>query len=469
MSKLRILTSENIDQINEEIPELSGQVKLLGPKAEFQGNYSDVYRGTFNGQVVAVKVLKALGRGRERNLTSIKRRVKRERITWALLDHPHILPLLGYAEKDPQFGELGALISPWCTKGDSGRWLQEVGLHLSMNQRINLWRDVASAIDYLHTHDPVLVHGDLKPRNILIDENFNVKICDFGLIGIVTGEECLGLTTTSEHAGTDRYVAPEFVLSNEPIMPTPQSDVYALGCIGLKFVFLKDPYENRPNNRFGQIFHDIRDGKPPATKPQNVVNDEDVLWYLLESCWEQKPERRPTAGVVFSLLQSISLTKLVPTQCRDHNAHSEPDRCKLITITLETRHLPMRPCSCGRSEDSLQNSRASTSEHSRPVAPLVPGSPFSPSNPPQDFDKIGSLDSIDAEPHCNEARPSSRTRLEVDAQTPEPSFTLVSLPSLFNGATEPRETELYEADIVVGSWPGHSMAKNSDIFTHLGS
>jgi serine/threonine protein kinase len=68
----------------------------------------------------------------------------------------------------------------------------------------------------------------------LIDENGRGKLCDFGLIRVVMEGESLGLTTTSEHVGTDRYIAPEFVLSDEPIMPTIESDVYALGCVGLK-------------------------------------------------------------------------------------------------------------------------------------------------------------------------------------------------------------------------------------------
>lgn len=82
-------------------------------------------------------------------------------------------------------------------------------------------------------------------------------------------------------------------------------------------MFLKDPYENRPNNRYGQIFNDIREGKPPATKPENVDKDEDVIWYLLESCWERNPKKRPTARVFLRLIQSISLIDQGPSQSRD--------------------------------------------------------------------------------------------------------------------------------------------------------
>jgi hypothetical protein len=52
MNKQRLLTSEDVDQINEEIPELSGQITLLHPQPEFVGNYSCVYRGILYGEVV---------------------------------------------------------------------------------------------------------------------------------------------------------------------------------------------------------------------------------------------------------------------------------------------------------------------------------------------------------------------------------------------------------------------------------
>jgi serine/threonine protein kinase len=61
-----------------------------------------------------------------------------------------------------------------------------------------------------------------------------VKLCDFGLVRVVLEEDSIGLTTTTDHTGTDRYLAPEFVMSEEHIVPTTSSDIWALGCVGLK-------------------------------------------------------------------------------------------------------------------------------------------------------------------------------------------------------------------------------------------
>jgi serine/threonine protein kinase len=66
-----------------------------------------------------------------------------------------------------------------------------------------------------------------------MDDNGNPRICDFGLARIIQEGGTGGLTTTTEHTGTERYLAPELVTSNLPT-PTTASDIYALGCLGLE-------------------------------------------------------------------------------------------------------------------------------------------------------------------------------------------------------------------------------------------
>lgn len=56
-------------------------------------------------------------------------------------------------------------------------------------------------------------------------------------------EECTGLTTTSEHTGTERYLAPELVMSDTTVYPTIETDVYALGCLGLE---VSCPHDQSP-------------------------------------------------------------------------------------------------------------------------------------------------------------------------------------------------------------------------------
>ncbi|PVF98961.1 kinase-like protein [Serendipita vermifera] len=298
MTTLQLLNSTDIDQIDERIPELSGQIDLIDLQPKFLGSYSHVYRGYLRGHMVAVKVLVATG-----SLASMRRKVKRERIIWALLSHPNIIPLWGYTENDPRFGQFGALISPWCTKRDSGTWLEQEGYRSPLSHRIRLCYEVVNALEYLHTYNPILVHGDLKPGNILIDESCTAKVCDFGLIRTISGDS--GLTTTTVHTGTDRYLAPEFFTSSEVIIPTPESDIYAFGCVGLKFLFLKDPYAHRKDNRFGWIFSDIKAGIMPSDKPNDLSLECNELWQLIEVCWDRDPTARTTARLARDFLSGF--------------------------------------------------------------------------------------------------------------------------------------------------------------------
>jgi len=68
--------------------------------------------------------------------------------------------------------------------------------------------------------------------NVLIDDDGIPKLCDFG-ISHVFSEQTSGMTTTSEHTGTERYLAPELVRGERGTRPTLASDVYAMGCLGL--------------------------------------------------------------------------------------------------------------------------------------------------------------------------------------------------------------------------------------------
>jgi len=78
-------------------------------------------------------------------------------------------------------------------------------------------------------------------RNILIDDSGRAQICDFGLVRVFIDEGSTGMTTTTQHTGTERYLAYELVMAGESAVPTTSSDIYAAGCIGLEAsLFLLD-------------------------------------------------------------------------------------------------------------------------------------------------------------------------------------------------------------------------------------
>ncbi|KAG8811645.1 hypothetical protein FRC17_002369, partial [Serendipita sp. 399] len=88
------------------------------------------------------------------------RKFRRESTIWAKLQHPNVLPLLGVCLGD-DFGLYGALVSPWCTHVNSSDYLAK--LSNKPEDRIRLLIEVARGEHYLHTHKPIVIHGDLKP------------------------------------------------------------------------------------------------------------------------------------------------------------------------------------------------------------------------------------------------------------------------------------------------------------------
>ncbi|KIM21777.1 hypothetical protein M408DRAFT_301122 [Serendipita vermifera MAFF 305830] len=285
----------------DETPDLSGEVQVLSHRAVFIGPYSTVYRGRLitDKQLVAIKVLNPI-HGIPMN--TIRRKVNRERWTWSQLHHPNILPLYGFADGEELFEPFGAFISPWCARGDMAQYLREHGPQAPLDERMNLWRGVVAGVEYLHLHAPNIVHGDLKPGNVLINDAGNAQICDFGLVKIFLEQGSTGMTTTTAHTGTERYLAYELIMGEES-NPTMASDIYAVGCIGLELLFLEVPYSNRGRGLRWHLLDDMRSGMPPASRPVNLPDENEELWDLLLACWERTPYSRPSATALFESLE----------------------------------------------------------------------------------------------------------------------------------------------------------------------
>ncbi|KIM21069.1 hypothetical protein M408DRAFT_333662 [Serendipita vermifera MAFF 305830] len=280
--------------------DLTGQIRLLDRRPIFTGSYSQVYRGKFRNEDVAIKVIKAVS---NTSLTTMRRKVNREREVWAALSHPNILPFYGFAE-DAVFEPYGALISPWCQYGDASYFFNQYGSVLTVPQKIALWKGAIAGVSYLHSHKPLLVHGDIKPSNILIDQYGRAILCDFGLVRIFLDEGSSGMTTTTAHTGTERYLAPELVTGEEMEYPTTASDVYALGCIGLEFVFDRKVYAHRKHNLRGCLIDDIASGMAPAEEPSNITTETTDSWEIIQACWNPDPNSRPLAWQMFETLSS---------------------------------------------------------------------------------------------------------------------------------------------------------------------
>jgi hypothetical protein len=152
--------------------------------------------------------------------------------------------------------------------------------------------------------------------NVLIDDSGNAQICDFGLVRIYLEEGHSGMTTTSAHTGTERYLAYELMSAEEDAIPTTASDIYATGCIGLEarhcfccsknslilllqVLFLQKPYSNYESRLRWHISHEMDAGIPPAACPVALPSCYVPWWELISLCWNRIPGSRPRADELF--------------------------------------------------------------------------------------------------------------------------------------------------------------------------
>ncbi len=191
------------------------------------GGMSTVYKAhdLTTEQAVAIKVLSPQ-LAMEPNFRT---RFEREAQVLQGLDHPNIVPILDYGEE----GGLAYIVMPYIEVGTLSDYLDNG--YLTIEQIARIIDQVTSALQY--AHDVGVIHRDVKPSNILIDEDGNAWLSDFGFAYV--HDATLSLTG-SALIGTPAYIAPEIV-SGKPVIPA--SDQYSLAVVVYNLTTGCLPYE----------------------------------------------------------------------------------------------------------------------------------------------------------------------------------------------------------------------------------
>jgi serine/threonine-protein kinase len=175
---------------------------------------------------VALKILpRHLSHDRE-----FRERFHREAKAVAKLEHLHILPLYTYGEED----DLVYMVMRYLQGGTLTDRLRQGVLPLTM---ANQWlTQIAGALDYAHAHG--VLHRDVKPSNVLLDDSGNAYLTDFGIAKII--ESTLDLTGAGM-LGTPAYMSPEQCRGSKNL--TPASDIYSLGIVLYEMTTGRTPYQ----------------------------------------------------------------------------------------------------------------------------------------------------------------------------------------------------------------------------------
>ncbi|KAG9023989.1 hypothetical protein FRB95_012222 [Tulasnella sp. JGI-2019a] len=183
-----------------------------------RGGFGVVLQGTYSRYHSAVAVKRL--RSDETQDIRVAKRLVREMKAWSKLQHPNILPLIGFYLSTNL--ELALIVCPLLPDGNMALYLQKE--NPSSLEQLRLALDTICAIEYLHSLNPPVVHGDIKGLNILLNAEKRAVLCDFGLV-VGADEVQSGLTTSSkEHKGSVRYCSPELVMDQAR---WPPSDMWA--------------------------------------------------------------------------------------------------------------------------------------------------------------------------------------------------------------------------------------------------
>jgi len=245
-----------------------------------KGNFGEVYRGTWLGTDVAIKKLFFV------NDDFMQKYIEREMDTLTCLNHPNIVQLMGLCIGMEDM----YIITEFINGGDLRSKLKDKNIEMDWKVRIGILRDIALAMNYLHTKG--IIHRDLKSHNLLVADDWKVKVCDFGLARTAPeGEEQKGGMTI---VGTNEWMAPE-VATGESY--DNSADVFSFGMVIYELITRDKPPVRK--------LRDCYAFKPDEHKSQIPADTPPALWDLLCECAATLPKDRPDFGAVVKSLKSI--------------------------------------------------------------------------------------------------------------------------------------------------------------------
>src|SRR5437667_490091 len=228
--------------------------------------------------------LKVIGLGHWATEAHLKR-FRREAEAAASLEHPCIVPIHEVGERD------GSCY--FSMKFVEGGQLDAVAKREAMPVRraVELIAKVARTVHYAHEHH--ILHRDIKPGNILLDQKSEPHLTDFGLARLVESESTV--TRTMEVLGTPRYMAPEQAVGNNAAISSV-TDVYGLGAVLYQLLTGQPPFAGGTTYETSELLLDTEPRQPLLL---HTKIDRDLTTICLK-CLEKDPQRRYSSALALS-------------------------------------------------------------------------------------------------------------------------------------------------------------------------
>jgi serine/threonine protein kinase len=332
----QIIDKEFIKKFRSEAPKqyaYSDVKKLTNSFKEKvgKGGYGVVYKGKLpDGRMVAVKILSASkGNGEEfiNEVASISR-----------TSHVNIVTLLGFCYERTK----RALIYEFMPYGSLDKFIYDKGPsitnhHLDSNTMFRIAVGIARGLEYLHRGcNTRILHFDIKPHNILLDEDVCPKISDFGLAKLCKTKE--SIVSMTGMRGTAGYIAPE-VFNRYFGGVSHKSDVYSYGMLVLEMVGARKEIDNELSQTSKTyfphgIYNKLEQGESFVTLGDITEEEEDTIKKMvMVSLWciQTNPSDRPSMGKVIEMLEGNLQSLQFPPKPVMHSPVRSPQDSSTIS------------------------------------------------------------------------------------------------------------------------------------------
>ncbi|KAK7271178.1 hypothetical protein RJT34_26857 [Clitoria ternatea] len=266
-----------------------------------EGGFGSVYLGVLeDGTQLAVKKLEGVGQG--------AKEFKAEVSIIGSIHHVHLVKLKGFCAEGPH----RLLVYEYMARGSLDKWIfknSENSFLLNWDTRYNIAIGTAKGLAYLHEECEVrIIHCDIKPQNVLLDDNFTAKVSDFGLAKLMSREQSHVFTTLR---GTRGYLAPEWI-TNYAI--SEKSDVFSYGMVLLEIIGGRknyDQWEGSEKAHFpSYVFKMMEEGKLKEVLDQKIdisEKDEKAVTALKVALWciQDDASLRPSMTKVAQMLEGL--------------------------------------------------------------------------------------------------------------------------------------------------------------------
>jgi len=246
-----------------------------------KGAFGEVYKGVLDdNSLVAVK----------KYIHNVKEDFAKEVIVHCQINHRNVVRLIGYC-----IGENALMmVTEYISRGNLSDILHSSEISISLETRLSIAIGCAEALSYMHSQMyGKVIHGDIKPANILLDDNLNAKISDFGISKLLSTDNTL---YTTHVLGSIGYMDPLFARSGRL---TSKSDVYSFGVVLLELITRRKAVDGGQislTENFTQALakrNKIREFYDVKVADENSLRILDGIGKLAAKCLAMEIEKRP--------------------------------------------------------------------------------------------------------------------------------------------------------------------------------